>query len=88
MKVNAAHPTYEAMTELRRAQKAIFLSRYLRGRELQREINSGLNVVEAWNGGNQVIFYGKNSEIASNRRDEQEMPPGVRERVDDPGHPR
>jgi hypothetical protein len=29
--------------------------------------------VEAWNGANSIIFYGKNSEIASNRRDEQEM---------------
>lgn len=73
MKANAAHPTYQAMIELGRAQKTVFLARYLRSRELQREINSGLNVVEAWNGANQVIFYGKSSEIASNRRDEQEM---------------
>jgi TnpA family transposase len=73
MKANSAHPTYQAMIELGRAQKTIFLCRYLRSRELQREINSGLNVVEAWNGANSIIFYGKNSEIASNRRDEQEM---------------
>lgn len=44
-----------------------------RSRELQREINSGLNVVESWNSANSVIYYGKTSEIASNRRDEQEM---------------
>ncbi|MEU0504259.1 Tn3 family transposase [Nocardia sp. NPDC005998] len=61
------------MIELGRAQKTVFLARYLRSPELQREINSGLNVVEAWNGANWIIFYGKNSEIASNRRDEQEM---------------
>ncbi|MEV0298491.1 transposase [Nocardia sp. NPDC050710] len=73
MKANAAHPTYQAMIELGRVQKTIFLCRYLRSRELQREINSGLNVVESWNGANQVIYYGKTSEIASNRRDEQEM---------------
>jgi TnpA family transposase len=33
--------------------------RYLRDRELQREINSGLNVVESWNYGTSVIFFGK-----------------------------
>lgn len=73
MKANAAHPTYQAMIELGRVQKTIFLCRYLCSRELQREINSGLNVVESWNGANSVIYYGKTSEIASNRRDEQEM---------------
>lgn len=30
-------------------------------------------MVESWNGANSVIYYGKTSEIASNRRDEQEM---------------
>jgi len=29
--------------------------------------------VESWNGANGVIAYGKGGEIASNRRDEQEM---------------
>ncbi len=68
MKANSAHPTYQAVIELGRAQKTVFLARYLRSRELQREINSGLNVVEAWNDANQVILYGKNSEIASTNR--------------------
>jgi TnpA family transposase len=73
MKANAAHPTYQAMIELGRAQKTVFLARYLRSRGLQREINDGLNVIESWNRANSIIFYGKNSELASNRRDEQEM---------------
>lgn len=42
-------------------------------REEQREVNSGLNVVESWNGANIQIHYGKAGDIASNRRDEQEM---------------
>jgi TnpA family transposase len=54
-------------------QKTIFLARHLRGRELQREINEGLNVVESWNRANAVIFYGKGGDLATNRRDEQEM---------------
>jgi TnpA family transposase len=72
-KANAIHPTYQAMIELGRAQKTLFVARYLRDRDLQREINEGLNVVESWNGGNQVIFFGKGSDLASNRRDEQEL---------------
>jgi len=69
----ASHPTYQAMLELGRAQKTIFVARYLRSRELQREINSGLNVVESWNRANAVISYGKGGGLATNRRDEQEL---------------
>ncbi|WP_442818719.1 Tn3 family transposase [Streptomyces sp. NBC_01320] len=70
---NASHPTYAAMLEVGRAQKTIFVARYLRLRDLQREIEEGLNVMESSNGANSVIAYGKGGEIASNRRDEQEM---------------
>jgi TnpA family transposase len=70
---NASHPTYQAMLEVGRAQRTIFVARYLRDRQLQREITEGLNVVEAFNGANAVIYYGKGAEIASNRADEQEM---------------
>lgn len=73
LQANAAHPTYQAMIELGRVQKTIFLCRYLRSRVLQREINEGLNVVESWNRANTVIFYGKSGDLATNRRDEQEM---------------
>jgi TnpA family transposase len=69
----ATHPTYQAMLEVGRAQKTIFLCRYLRDRDLQREINSGLNVAESWNRANAEIFYGKARDIASNRRDGQEV---------------
>jgi len=70
---SASHPTYQAMLEVGRAQRTIFVARYLRRRELQREITEGLNIVEAFNGANSVIYYGKGGEIASNRHDEQEM---------------
>ena len=70
---NASHPVYQAMLEVGRAQKTIFVCRYLRDRELQREINAGLNVVEGWNGVNDVIYFGKSGEFASNRRDQQEL---------------
>ncbi|MEH1017737.1 Tn3 family transposase [Micromonospora sp. CPCC 206060] len=51
----------------------MFACRYLRDRELQREINSGLNVAESWNYGNSVIFYGKGGDIPGNKRDQQEL---------------
>ncbi|MFE2424847.1 Tn3 family transposase [Streptomyces hokutonensis] len=69
----AAHPAYQAMLEIGRAQKTAFVARYLRERALQREIEEGLNVVESWNRANAVIYYGKGGEISTNRREEAEM---------------
>ncbi|WP_107470348.1 Tn3 family transposase [Streptomyces sp. NBRC 110465] len=43
------------------------MARYLRLRDLQREIEEGLNVMESSNGANSVIAYGKGGEIGSNR---------------------
>lgn len=70
---NASHPVYQAMLEVGRAQRTLFVARYLRDRDLQREINEGLNVIEAWNRVNSVIFFGKSGEFATNRRDLQEL---------------
>lgn len=69
----ASHPVYQAMLEVGKAQKTIFVARYLRDRDLQREIQEGLNVVEGWNGANDIIFFGKSGELSSNRRDQQEL---------------
>ncbi|EHJ9985225.1 Tn3 family transposase, partial [Vibrio parahaemolyticus] len=53
--------------------KTIFLCDYIENEAVRREINSGLNVVENWNGANSFIFFGKGGEIASNRPDDQEL---------------
>jgi TnpA family transposase len=52
---DVTHPAYAAMLETGRAQRTIFLARWLRDRDLQRETSSGLNVVENYNGVNDYI---------------------------------
>jgi len=59
------------MLETGRAQRTIFLARWLR--DLQRETGSGLNVVENYNGVYDYIRFGKRGELAPNRREEQEL---------------
>lgn len=72
-KIHMKHPTYQALGELGKAVKTVFLCNYLNSEELRREINEGLNVVENWNSANSFIFYGKGGEIATNRMEDQEM---------------
>jgi len=64
-RTNAIHPTYQAMIEVGRAQRTIFVARYLRDRDLQREINEGLNVVESWNRANSVIWSSRRTDLAA-----------------------
>ncbi|QLE73364.1 hypothetical protein FGW37_18820 [Streptomyces rectiverticillatus] len=61
------------MLEAGRAQQTILGARYLRLRDLPREIEEDLNVRGPSNGAGSVIACGKGGEIASDRRDEQEM---------------
>ncbi|THG92330.1 transposase [Alkalihalobacillus alcalophilus ATCC 27647 = CGMCC 1.3604] len=67
------HPTYQALCELGKAIKTIFLCDYLNYEEIRREIHEGLNTVEQWNSVITYIFYGKNSEIRSNSIEDQEV---------------
>ena len=70
---NLQHPTYQALAELGKVLKTIFLCRYIDSEALRREIHEGLNVVENWNSANGFIFYGKSGDVASNRLEDQEL---------------
>ena len=70
---NLQHPTYQALVELGKAIKTVFLCRYLHDEALRCEVNEGLNVVENWNSANDFIFYGKSGEVATNRLEDQEI---------------
>ncbi len=70
---NKSNPIYQALLELGKASQTIFLCRYLRYEELRIEINEALNVVERVNGIMNFIFYGRLSEITSNKTNDQEL---------------
>lgn len=70
---NLKHPTYQALAELGKAMKTIFLCNYLDSEEMRIRIHEGLNVVENLNSANSFIFYGKSGEISTNRLEDQEI---------------
>ena len=70
---NYTHPVYKALVELGKANKTIFLCKYLASESLRIEVNEGLNVVERLNSVMDFIFYGKLGQIATNNIEDQEL---------------
>jgi TnpA family transposase len=63
----------QALLELGKVRKTIFLCHFLHDEAIRREIQAGLNVIENWNGVNDFIFYGKSGEMETNNPVEQEL---------------
>jgi TnpA family transposase len=70
---NYDHPVYRALHELGKANKSIFLCKYLNSEDLRIEVNEGLNIVERLNNVMDFIFYGKLGEIKTNKTEDQEL---------------
>jgi TnpA family transposase len=70
---NATHPAYQALLEIGKAVRTIFLCRYLQEENLRIQINETLNVVERFNGMMGFIFHGKQGEISTNDKEDQEL---------------
>jgi TnpA family transposase len=66
------HPAFQAISELGKVRKTIFLCKYLNSEILRQEIEEGINVIENWNSANDFIWYGKGGEIAVNNKEDQE----------------
>ncbi len=70
---NAKHPGYQALLEIGKAKRTIFLCRYLSDEKLRIHVNEMLNLVERLNGVMEFLFHGKWGEINSNDKYNQEL---------------
>jgi TnpA family transposase len=70
---NYNHPVFKALMEVGKAEKTIFLCKYLASEQLRVEIHEALNVVEMVNSTMGFIFYGKLGEVSTNNKDDQEL---------------
>lgn len=66
-------PAHRALDELGRVTQTIFLCKYLADEAVRHEVHEGRQVIEHWNSAIDFIFYGKNSELTGDDREDQEI---------------
>jgi TnpA family transposase len=67
------HPTYQAIEELGRVVRTLFICEYLSSPELRREIHEALQIVEQWNAANLALRYGRDAELPGVDREHVEV---------------
>lgn len=70
---NGKNPVYQALLEIGKVERTIFLCRYLSDENLRIQINEALNVVERFNGIMSFVFNGKQGIISTNDTQDQEI---------------
>src|SRR5699024_9670658 len=70
---NPSHPTYQALHELGKVVKTMFLCQYLHSEPVRHDVEEGLNTTENWNSAMGFIFFGRSGEITNNQPEEMEI---------------
>jgi TnpA family transposase len=73
MRGRPRHPAHQALDELGRVGRTIFLCNYLADENVRREVHEARQVIETWNSGIDFIHYGKNNELTGDDREDLEI---------------
>jgi TnpA family transposase len=73
MRGGPRHPAHQALDELGRVGRTIFLCNYLADENVRREVHEARQVIETWNSGVDFIHYGKNNELTGDDREDLEI---------------
>ena len=67
-----AAPDLQGLCRTGKAIKTIFLCQYLHSKELRRDIDEGLNVVEQWNGATDFVFFAPRRDVEQLLEDQED----------------